>query len=129
MTRFYNSPETMRLPQLTPGRNLTERLVYILQRYKTFKAASSNVLRSEVGKETLVDAPNWGSFEDIHNAVHVLMGGGGNMAQVEVSAFDPIFWLRKCYSIQRIKTHSNQTRSRVSIIELMNGNHLQTNIS
>ena len=100
MTKFYNEPDFLnRLPQLAPGRNLTERLVYILQRYKTYNAASSNELRTGDGKQPLADAPNWGSLEDIHNAVHVLMGGtgggGGHMTHVAVSAFDPIFWLRK----------------------------------
>lgn len=39
-------------------------------------------------------AGTWGSFEDIHNAVHNLIGGaGGHIAGIEVSAFDPTFWL------------------------------------
>lgn len=100
MTNFYNSPDQGGLPQLTPGRNLTERVVYILQKYNTFNAASSNKLRTGPNKETLADMPNWGSLEDIHNAVHNLMGGGGHMSRVPVSAFDPIFWLRKYYAIQ-----------------------------
>lgn len=102
MTEFYKTPDHGgSLPQLTPGHNLSERLVYILQRYNTFNAASSNRLRTENGKPTLVDAPNWGSFEDIHNAVHNHMGGGGHMSGIAVSAFDPIFWLRKYHTIQR----------------------------
>lgn len=41
-------------------------------------------------------AVNYGSLEDTHNAVHVLVGGsnGGHMNNITVSAFDPIFWLR-----------------------------------
>ena len=53
---------------------------------------SNNRLRQ--GKDGIVeDRSNWGSLEDIHNAIHGLTGG--HMGDPEVSAFDPIFWLRK----------------------------------
>ena len=62
---------------------------------------SNNLLRGrEVGK-SVEDRTNWGSLEDIHNAVHTLTGGtGGHMSRAETSAFDPVFWLRE-YSLAR----------------------------
>ncbi|KAK1757866.1 hypothetical protein QBC47DRAFT_319522 [Echria macrotheca] len=35
----------------------------------------------------------FGSLEDIHNEIHDRVGGGGHMSALEVSAFDPIFWM------------------------------------
>ena len=60
---------------------------------------SNNALRETRRFQKIEDATNYGSLEDIHNAVHILVGGGGHMSVVEVSAFDPIFWLRKCFLI------------------------------
>ena len=109
MTLFYNEPGTSeRVPAFNPERNLSERTAYILQSYSTFAAMSKNSMRLDPGGPT-DDAPNWGSLEDIHNAVHVLTGGvgkednsgnqvregAGHMYYVPNSAFDPIFWLRK----------------------------------
>lgn len=90
---FLDERSKRYLPVLVQERNLTERTLWILQAYNTYVAMSNNSL-SEV-----VDQKNYGSLEDIHNAVHNLVGGiGGHMAAIEVSAFDPIFWLRK-YSL------------------------------
>lgn len=34
------------------------------------------------------------SLEDIHNSIHVAVGGdGGHMSELDYSAFDPVFWL------------------------------------
>ena len=58
---------------------------------------SNNLMRGggNVGK-SVEDRTNWGSLEDIHNAVHVLTGGtDGHMSSTDTSAFDPVFWLRK----------------------------------
>lgn len=99
MRAFYDRPSKSGLPALEPERNLTERTVYVLFAYRTFPAVSSNAMRKDLDGNLVADAANWGSLEDIHNAVHNLTGGtgrfGGHMANVPVSAFDPIFWLRK----------------------------------
>ena len=60
---------------------------------------SNNALRETPGFQKIEDATNYGSLEDIHNAVHNLVGGGGHMASIPVSSFDPLFWLRKCFLI------------------------------
>ena len=96
LASFYEVPSLgTSLPVLTPERNLTERTAYILQSYSTFAAVSHNLFRSD-GRRRFADAANWGSLEEIHNAVHNLVGGtGGHMSGITGSAFDPIFWLRK----------------------------------
>ncbi|KAI8159016.1 hypothetical protein K4K49_005078 [Colletotrichum sp. SAR 10_70] len=74
------------------GKNLTERVNFILQSYTEFATASSN--RFEAQKPSNIDFRGWGSIEDVHNAVHNYTGGrGGHMANPEISSFDPIFWL------------------------------------
>ena len=36
---------------------------------------------------------SYNSLENMHNAIHSLVGHGGHMGQIPYSAFDPIFWL------------------------------------
>ena len=87
-----NNVESPRV--LEPERNLTERTAWVLQAYKSFVAMSENEFRRGKDGNEVEDAANWGSLEDIHNAVHVLVGGPeSHMTSVPVSAFDPIFWL------------------------------------
>lgn len=101
-------------PPLYLERNLTERTAYLLLAYKTFTAMSNNRFRGHEGSSVTTDAANWGSVEDIHNAIHNLIGStggpnikgktnyGGHMTDVPVSAFDPIFWLRKCPQVHEV---------------------------
>ncbi|KAK4116618.1 Monophenol monooxygenase [Canariomyces notabilis] len=35
----------------------------------------------------------FGSLEDVHNEIHDRTGGGGHFSSLEVSSFDPFFWL------------------------------------
>ncbi|KAF7532664.1 hypothetical protein G7054_g7781 [Neopestalotiopsis clavispora] len=72
------------------GRNLTERVLYILQSYTNFGAASNNRFDSQA---LTPGFEGWGSIEDIHNAIHNYVGGGGQMGSPAAAAFDPIFWL------------------------------------
>lgn len=111
MTQFYKFPGKKRpessLPVLIHERNLTERTAYILQSYQTYGAMSNDKYRANPTLTKIESAENWGSLEDIHNAVHNLTGGigdpkdpngyGGHMASVPNSSFDPIFWLRKYF--------------------------------
>jgi len=70
------------------GKNLTERVYWILTAYEHFGAMCCNLFP---GSET--GWSNWGSLEDIHNAVHYYVGHGGSMGFIPNSAFDPVFWL------------------------------------
>ncbi|KAK1640802.1 hypothetical protein BDP81DRAFT_457782 [Colletotrichum phormii] len=72
------------------GMNVSERILFLLQGYKGFGAVSNN---SEFGNGTTeIPFNDWGSIEDVHNAVHGYIGGG-YMGRPPLSAFDPIFWL------------------------------------
>ena len=109
MEAFQRDPPSRnkKLPIFDPEHNLTERTAWILQAYSTYVAVSNNEFRVDENGNRIQDATNWGSLEDIHNAVHILTGGtgnpdaakdekyGGHMSKVPNSAFDPIFWLRK----------------------------------
>ncbi|KAL8790996.1 MAG: hypothetical protein Q9195_006070 [Heterodermia aff. obscurata] len=101
MTEFYEHPGKEIAVPLIPERNLTERTAYILQAYQTYNAMSNDAYRKGAAKAE--DAELWGSLEDIHNAIHNLVGGTGkpdddnafigHMASVPNSAFEPLFWL------------------------------------
>ncbi|KAL9100136.1 MAG: hypothetical protein Q9163_004452 [Psora crenata] len=109
-----------RLPVFRPEHNLTERTAWILQAYDTYMAMSNNGLRATPGYKEVVDATNYGSLEDIHNAVHTLVGGGGHMSSVPVSAFDPLFWLHHT-NIDRLfaiwqALHQNDSKSETYVL-------------
>ena len=36
---------------------------------------------------------SYASLEGIHGRIHVFTGGAGQMGEVPVASFDPIFWL------------------------------------
>ena len=74
--------------QRSRGKNLTERVFWILTAYTNFGAMCCNLFP---GKESGWN--NWGSLEDIHNAVHSYVGNGGHMGSIAISSFDPVFWL------------------------------------
>jgi hypothetical protein len=48
----------------------------------------SYVKTGEITKYTPLETP--------HNSIHDIIGGGGNMSDISISAFDPIFWLHHC---------------------------------
>ncbi len=93
---------TVRYPSRTTGQSQDARISPIL-------ANELASLRSNVGllllSYTNFDAfsynrwdpstspGDFGSIEDVHNEIHDRTGGGGHMSSLEVSAFDPLFWL------------------------------------
>ncbi|KAF4773968.1 hypothetical protein HER10_EVM0007266 [Colletotrichum scovillei] len=79
----------------TKGMNVSERIIFLLQSYTDFGGVSNN---EHFGSpDTRFN--NWGSIEDVHNAVHVYVGN--YMGNVKIAAFDPIFWLHHA-NIDRI---------------------------
>jgi tyrosinase len=55
-------------------------------------AAFSNTRWDQSG-----NAGTYGSLENIHDNIHGRVGGnGGNMSDLDYSAFDPAFWLHHC---------------------------------
>lgn len=79
--RLYENPLSSRYKK---DKNLTERTLYVLLAYEKYEPMSSNAAVETIN--------SWGSFEDIHNAVHLYVGGNGHMGDIGVSAFDPLFW-------------------------------------
>ncbi|KAF5719509.1 tyrosinase precursor [Fusarium globosum] len=90
--------------------NLRERVVYLLKSYSVFDQVSHNQWDptrrprlDDDGRPSKTSGQGFGSIEDIHNALHTLVGGQGrdalrrprtgHMSRVPISAFDPIFWL------------------------------------
>ena len=76
------------------ARNLSERVANVLAAYQRFAPVTSNGYSFDQSKEQRTARKEvWGSLEDLHNALHNLVGNGGHMGSIEASAFDPIFWL------------------------------------
>lgn len=77
--------------------NLTERILYILQSYDSFRAMTSNRWDPDRAADQSGRLLGFGSVEDIHNTLHNLTGGfgsyQGHMTNPAISSFDPIFWL------------------------------------
>ncbi|KAH8880045.1 tyrosinase-domain-containing protein [Thozetella sp. PMI_491] len=68
--------------------SLRNNVSILLLSYHQFDGFSSNQWNNETSPGA------YGSLEDIHNEIHDKTGGpGGHMSALEVSAFDPIFWL------------------------------------
>ncbi|KAK4098585.1 Monophenol monooxygenase [Parathielavia hyrcaniae] len=103
-------PTTVRHPNRMTGQSQDSRIAPIL-------ANELASLRSNVGllllSYTNFDAfsynawdPNtnpgeFGSVEDIHNELHDRIGGGGHMSSLEVSSYDPFFWLHH-FNVDRL---------------------------
>ncbi|KAK0377149.1 hypothetical protein CLIM01_05497 [Colletotrichum limetticola] len=77
------------------GMNVSERITFLLQSYEDFGGVSNN----EYFGSPKTRFNDWGSIEDVHNAVHGYIGG--YMGDVDIAAFDPIFWLHHA-NIDRI---------------------------
>lgn len=60
---------------------------------KTYEDFSSNRVRTKKSGEQIKNTP----LEVPHNTIHNVIGGvGGNMTDIAISAFDPLFWLHHC---------------------------------
>ena len=78
------------------GKNLTERVSFILQSYPKFSPMSNNYMKwvpDDEFKKGPLDPESYGSLEDCHKTLHNYSGGEGHMSSTEISAFDPVFWL------------------------------------
>lgn len=59
----------------------------LLLSYTNFDAFSYNRWDSNT------NPGDFGSIEDVHNEIHDRTGGGGHMSSLDVSSYDPLFWL------------------------------------
>lgn len=70
-----------------------KRQLYNTQHAKTYEEFSSQVVSIIKTYKPYSYVP----LETPHNSIHDIIGGdGGNMSYIEISAFDPIFWLHHC---------------------------------
>ena len=90
---FKNPGQSLGLANNVKERNLAERAAYILMSYQRYGPMSNNEYRRNNPNPNTSKPEIWGSLEDIHNNVHGLTGGGGQMSNPAYAAFDPIFWL------------------------------------
>ncbi|KAF3047601.1 hypothetical protein E8E12_010743 [Didymella heteroderae] len=103
---WNNWPNTLRRPVANPTRSnnnemnarfnamrlsLRDRLFALFSSKQPWGAAST----SQIGVRTDLSGSGVDSFESVHDAVHNTAGGetGGHMYYLDISSFDPIFWL------------------------------------
>jgi tyrosinase len=107
MLQYNKWPSTLRYP--TSTRSLTAKS----QENQVEAAMESQFAGLQQNVSILLNDPNYQDFaafsnhqwqdnepgtfaslEDIHNSIHVAVGGdGGHMSELDYSAFDPVFWL------------------------------------
>jgi tyrosinase len=103
----WNSfPQTLRRPVSNPTRSnnnemnarfdnmrvsLRDRVFALFSSKQSWGFASS----SQIGVRTDLSGSGTDSFESVHDAIHNTAGGesGGHMYYLDMSAFDPLFWL------------------------------------
>ncbi|KAF3035065.1 hypothetical protein E8E11_001062 [Didymella keratinophila] len=103
---WNNWPNTLRRPVANPTRSnnnemnarfnamrtsLRDRVFALFSSKQAWGAAST----SQIGVRTELSGSGVDSFESVHDAVHNTAGGetGGHMYYLDISSFDPIFWL------------------------------------
>ncbi|KAF2129816.1 Di-copper centre-containing protein, partial [Dothidotthia symphoricarpi CBS 119687] len=99
-------PATLRRPVANPTRNNNNEMnarftsIRVSLRDRVFalfssKASWGTVSTSQIGARTDLSGNGVDSYESVHDAVHTTAGGesGGHMYYLDLSSFDPIFWL------------------------------------
>lgn len=103
---WNNWPITLRRPVANPTRSNNNEMnarfdsMRVSLRDRVFALFSSKqswgyASTSQIGVRTDLSGSGVDSFESVHDAVHNAAGGdtGGHMYYLDVSSFDPIFWL------------------------------------
>ncbi|KAF2026721.1 Di-copper centre-containing protein [Setomelanomma holmii] len=113
---WNNNPFTLRRPVADPTRSNNNEMnarfdsMRISLRDRVFALFSSKqswgyATTSQIGVRTDLSGSGVDSFESVHDAIHNTAGGdsGGHMYYLDVSSFDPIFWLHHT-NIDRLMT-------------------------
>ena len=129
----WNSwPNTLRRPVSNPTRSnnnemnarfnslrvsLRDRVFALFSSKQPWGAAST----SAIGVRTQLSGSGVDSFESVHDVVHNTAGGetGGHMYYLDISSFDPIFWLHHAFVDRNFRIWQNANGARVNTI---NGN-------
>jgi tyrosinase len=103
---WNNWPITLRRPVANPTRSNNNEMnarfdsMRVSLRDRVFALFSSKqswgyASTSQIGVRTDLSGSGVDSFESVHDAIHNTAGGdsGGHMYYLDVSAFDPLFWL------------------------------------
>jgi tyrosinase len=113
---WNNNPFTLRRPVANPTRSNNNEMnarfdsMRISLRDRVFALFSSKqswgyATTSQIGVRTDLSGSGVDSFESVHDAIHNTAGGdsGGHMYYLDVSSFDPIFWLHHT-NVDRLMT-------------------------
>ena len=113
---WNNWPITLRRPVANPTRSNNNEMngrfdsMRISLRDRVFALFASKqswgyATTSQIGVRTDLSGSGVDSFESVHDAIHNTAGGetGGHMYYLDVSSFDPIFWLHHT-NIDRLMT-------------------------
>ncbi|KAH8724533.1 common central domain of tyrosinase-domain-containing protein [Phaeosphaeriaceae sp. PMI808] len=113
---WNNNPFTLRRPVANPTRSNNNEMngrfdgMRISLRDRVFALFSSKqpwgyATTSAIGVRTDLSGSGVDSFESVHDAIHNTAGGesGGHMYYLDMSSFDPIFWLHHT-NIDRLMT-------------------------
>ncbi|KAF3915762.1 Tyrosinase [Dactylellina cionopaga] len=84
--QYISQPQAVNQALQRIGGNLRNRVYTLLTAYKEYNSVASKAARP--GNNGQLD-----SIEGVHDTIHGTVGSGGHMGWVDVSAFDPIFFL------------------------------------
>ncbi|KAF1946664.1 Di-copper centre-containing protein [Clathrospora elynae] len=106
---WNNWPQTLRRPIANPTRSNNNEMsarfdsIRISLRDRVFALFASKgswgmASTEAIGVRTSLSGSSVDSFESVHDVIHNTAGGesGGHMYYLDVSAFDPLFWLHHC---------------------------------
>ncbi|OXV11945.1 hypothetical protein Egran_00294, partial [Elaphomyces granulatus] len=105
--QIYQYPDTVRSPD-SKGNSQNNVVQSLMQanaasiQSGVYQLLTSETNYSVFATDSLPDrGASYNNLESIHNNIHGITGNGGHMTYLEVSAFDPIFWLHHC-NVDRI---------------------------
>lgn len=68
--------------------------------YKDYAAFTNHQYDPKASQGPSTSQGQYASIEDLHNDVHVYVGGDeGHMAELDYASFDPSFWLHHAYAV------------------------------
>ncbi|KAK6525138.1 hypothetical protein TWF694_005284 [Orbilia ellipsospora] len=84
--QYFSQPQAVNNALISIGGNLRSRVYQLLTAYKQYNQVSSKAASQSNNGQL-------DSIEGVHDTIHGTVGSGGHMGWIDVSSFDPIFWL------------------------------------